>query len=256
MSALGGAGPKTWRIRGGQEALRRVTEPPADKGWYRILNAATARAEVSVYGDVGEWGVTSADFSRDLAAVTAPAIDLRINSRGGEVWEGLAIYNAIRRHPAQVTSHVDAAALSIASVIAQAGDTRLIAPQGSLMVHNASGVCVGEHRDMRSTAELLEQLTGQIADVYAERSGGTVAQWRTAMDAETWYTAGQAVTAGLADRVEHHAAAASARQTTAQFDPARFRQAVTAGLRAAPADDTGSRIAAAVRRAIASGPVR
>ena len=170
--------------------------------WYRITNAlGDAPAQVHVYDEIGYWGITASDFIRELSSLDATAIDLHINSPGGEIFDGIAIMNALRSHPATVTTYVDSLAASIASVIAMAGDRIVMAPHSQLMIHDGSGLCIGNAADMRSTAELLDRQSDNIAAVYAERAGGDIAEWRTRMTDETWYTAAEAVEAGLADEI-------------------------------------------------------
>src|SRR5678815_403429 len=104
----------------GRAALNRAGVDAAQdqgKSWFRIVNKADS-VEVYLYDEVGLWGVSTADFTKELAAITAKTIDLRLNSPGGEVFDGLAIFNALCRHPAKITVHVDGLAASIASVIA------------------------------------------------------------------------------------------------------------------------------------------
>ncbi|MFD5709488.1 head maturation protease, ClpP-related [Streptomyces pharetrae] len=171
------------------------------RSWYRITNAADAdEAEVMLYDEVGGWfGATADQFIADLRGITAPRMRLRINSPGGSVFEGIAIANALRSHPASVTVQVDGVAASIASVIAMAGDRIEMAPNSMLMIHDASGVCMGNASDMEEMAELLDLISDNIADAYAARAGGTREQWRERMRAETWYLPEDAVEAGLAD---------------------------------------------------------
>ncbi|MFF4834097.1 head maturation protease, ClpP-related [Streptomyces sp. NPDC001315] len=171
------------------------------RSWYRITNAASAdEAEVMLYDEVGGWyGATADQFIADLRGVTAPNLRVRINSPGGSVFEGIAIANALRSHPASVTVQIDGIAASIASVIAMAGDRIEMAPNTMLMIHDASGVCLGNASDMEEMAELLDLISDNIADAYAARAGGTRGEWRARMRAETWYLPEDAVTAGLAD---------------------------------------------------------
>ncbi|MFI9154497.1 head maturation protease, ClpP-related [Streptomyces sp. NPDC053367] len=172
------------------------------RSWYRITNSAADEAEVMLYDEVGGWlGATADDFINDLRGITASNILLRVNSPGGQVYEGIAIANALRAHPASVTVQVDGIAASIASVIAMAGDRVRMMPNAMLMLHDASGLTVGNAADHRETAELLDKISGNIADAYAARAGGTRDEWRQVMVQETWYTAEEAVAAGLADEV-------------------------------------------------------
>jgi ATP-dependent protease ClpP protease subunit len=171
------------------------------QSWYRIINAADSdEAEVMLYDEVGGWlGATADQFIADLRGITSPNLRVRINSPGGSVFEGIAIANALRSHPANVTVQVDGIAASIASVIAMAGDRIEMAPNTMLMIHDASGVCLGDASDMEEMAELLDLISDNIADAYAARAGGTRDQWRDRMKAETWYLPDDAVENGLAD---------------------------------------------------------
>ncbi len=170
------------------------------RSWYRITNQAADEAEVMLYDEVGGWfGATADQFIADLKGVTAPSLRVRINSPGGSVFEGIAIANALRAHPATVTCQVDGIAASIASVIAMAGDRVEMAPNTMLMIHDASGLCTGDAADMQEMAELLDLISDNIADAYAAKAGGTREQWREQMRNETWYLPEDAVKAGLAD---------------------------------------------------------
>lgn len=171
------------------------------QSWYRITNAADSdEAEIMLYDEVGGWfGATADRFIADLRDVTAPNLRVRINSPGGSVFEGIAIANALRSHSANVTVQVDGIAASIASVIAMAGDRVEMAPNTMMMIHDASGLCMGDAADMEEMAELLDLISDNIADAYAARAGGTRDQWRDRMRAETWYLPEDAVDAGLAD---------------------------------------------------------
>lgn len=183
-----------------QAAKQRARLGVEARSWYRITNAADDEAEVMLYDEVGGWlGATADEFINDLRGITASNILLRVNSPGGSVTEGIAIANALRSHPANVTVQVDGIAASIASVIAMAGDQVRMMPNALLMVHEASGLCVGDAAEMIKMAEVLDKISGNIADAYATRAGGTRDEWRQVMRNETWYTAEEAVKAGLAD---------------------------------------------------------
>jgi ATP-dependent Clp endopeptidase proteolytic subunit ClpP len=180
---------------------------PSDEGsgvrsWYDIRNLSQAEAEVSIYDEIGFWGVTADDFIKDLNKVTAPTISLRINSPGGDVFDGIAIYNAIKRHKATVNVHVDGLAASAASFIAMAGDKVTMSTHSQLMIHDAWGLAIGPAEDMRKMADMLDKSSDNIAAIYANRAGGTKDEWRDKMRAETWLTDREAVDAGLADLVD------------------------------------------------------
>ena len=186
------------------EASRR---PPAQEGtpertWYSIANVSQAETEILIYEEIGMFGVTASDFANDLRAVKAKTITLLINSTGGDVFEALGIYNAIRRHPADVNVFVDGIAASAASFLAMAGDTITMSPHSQMMIHDASGFAMGNAADMRELADLLDFQSNNIAAIYAERAGGTVAEWRERMLGETWLTDQETVDLGLADSIE------------------------------------------------------
>jgi ATP-dependent protease ClpP protease subunit len=169
--------------------------------WYRITNLGPSAAEVVIYDEIGWFGVTAEDFMSELRGLDVSAITLRVNSPGGEIFDGIAIHNLLRSHRAQVTTYVDSLAASIASVIALAGDRVIMQPHSQMMIHDGSGLAIGNAQDMREMADLLDRQSNNIAEVYAARAGGTVEQWRERMLAETWYSAAEAVAAGLADEV-------------------------------------------------------
>lgn len=172
------------------------------KGGYSILNATDDdTAVIRIYDEIWMFGVNASDFAQDLDAITAPKIRVEINSPGGDVFDGIAIYNALRAHPAHITTRVDGLAASAASLIVQAGDHRVMLSSAQMMIHNAWGITIGNADEHRAMAELLEQQDEVIAGIYASRSGGDKDEFRTLMTDETWLTDEQAVEKGLADEV-------------------------------------------------------
>ena len=169
--------------------------------WYKIKNLAD-RAEIMIYDEIGYFGVTASDFVRDLKAITTNRIDLHLNTPGGEVFDGIAIFNALRQHPAEVHVTVDELAASIGSVIAMSGDRIVMSRNSQMMIHDGLGMGIGNAADLRELADLLDKTSDNIASIYAERTGKDATHWRALMRAETWYSADEAVAAGLADEVE------------------------------------------------------
>jgi len=165
-------------------------------------------ATIRLYDPVDSWGemfgVSAKEFANALDELPdeVDEIRLHINSPGGDVFDGIAILNALRTHKARVVAVVDGIAASAASFIACGADELIMARNSELMIHDAWGLCVGNAADMLSTAEMLERLSGNIASIYAEKSGVDAALWRMAMAKESWYSADEAVEAGLADRVD------------------------------------------------------
>ncbi|MEU8717485.1 head maturation protease, ClpP-related [Streptomyces sp. NPDC048663] len=178
--------------------MRREREHRDGAGWYRIANSAGdgAPAQILIYDEIGMWGVTASDFIRDLAAAGNGPVEVHINSGGGDVFEAYAIYNALLAR-AGVTTVVDSLAASAASVIAMAGETRLMARTSQLMIHDASAWTGGNAEDMQQMVERLQTVSDQIAGIYADTAGGNADHWRGLMRAETWFTPEQALEAGL-----------------------------------------------------------
>jgi ATP-dependent protease ClpP protease subunit len=205
----------------------------AGRSWYRIENADQSSADVYLYDMIGDWGVTAQDFVNDLRALSVGTINMHVNSPGGEVFDGLAIYESLINHPAKVTAHVDGLAASSASFIVQAADRIVMAPRARMMIHDAHGITIGNAGDMRKMADLLDDLSDNIAEIYATRAGGSRASWREAMQAAqggpdgTWYDAEGAVSAKLADEIARTEApeAGAPRAEHRQAPRAEHRQA-------------------------------
>lgn len=173
----------------------------ASKPWYSVSNAADDRAIVRIYDEISWWGVDADTFTTDLSAITSSEIEVQINSPGGSVFEGLAIFNALRTHPARIITRVDGLAASAASFIAQAGDERIMVDSAQMMIHDAMCGCFGNAAEMRDVADFLEKQSQNIAALYAARSDGDAAHYTALMAAETWLSAAEAVDEGLADSV-------------------------------------------------------
>lgn len=221
----------------------RTTRPRAQlregrTDWYRIENlAGSDTATIHVYDEIGYWGVTASDFIAELKQVDTSHIDLHVNSPGGEVFDGFAIFEALRTHRASVTTHIDSLAASIASVIAMAGDRIVMGKYAELMIHDALGVCIGNAADMRAMVEDLDRESDRIAAVYAERAGGTAKQWRGRMQAETWFSAQEAVEAGLADEIAKPATREEDQPPTPPTDRWDLSVFAYSSRKAAPAPD-------------------
>lgn len=206
-------------------------EVRAKAQWYEFRNGTTDEAELLIFSEIGWWGILADEFVEELNAVTASKLTVRVNSPGGSVFQGVAIGNALRAHPATVTVRVEGLAASIASVIALAGDRLVMAPNSMFMIHDASGGCWGDAEEMRKMAEVLDKISDNIADAYAAKAGGTRAEWRERMLAETWYTADEAVEAGLADELlvppkpDREEPDDAAKRMAAQWDLSVFRYA-------------------------------
>ena len=171
--------------------------------WYKIRMSAPRTADIDILADIGGWwdGVDAATMVREIRDLDVDEIRLNINSGGGSVFDAVAILNALRQHPAKVVANVLGLAASAASFIACGVDETTMAANSTMMIHGGSGVAIGNAKDMHDMADLLDKLNANIASVYAAKAGGTTESWLETMLAETWYTADEAVEAGLADRV-------------------------------------------------------
>jgi ATP-dependent protease ClpP protease subunit len=185
---------RAWRFANGDVSR----ETPC----YQITAAAAAEpTRVYVYGLIGGWDLDAEQFVRDIHALDVDAFDLHVNSPGGFVFDAVSMYEAIAGHRATVTARIDGLAASAASFLSLAADEVEISPAGRVMIHDAQGIAIGSPADMEEARELLDAVSNDIAGIYTARAGGTVKSWRTAMTATTWYSAQQAVDAGLAGRI-------------------------------------------------------
>jgi ATP-dependent protease ClpP protease subunit len=180
-----------------------------EKFW-KIKTQTTNSAELQLYGPISNdswWGdeVTPQQFADDLKALgPISALDVHINSGGGDVFAGIAIYNMLKSHSATINVHVDGLAASIASVIAMAGDT-INMPAGSMMmIHNPASGVLGyyEASELRKIADTLDSIKESIMDVYAGKCGKKKDEIATLMDEETWLTASEAVDLGFATETD------------------------------------------------------
>src|SRR3990167_4181631 len=171
------------------------------KSWYDIKAKDAKAAEVFIYDEIGFFGISAEKLVKDLAALDVETIDLRINTPGGVVTEGLAIYNALVRHKARIITHIDGLAASIGSIIALAGDEINIAQNAFYMINNPYGFAFGESKAMRKMADTLDKMTGTLVKAYADRTGKSEDEIKGLMDDETWFTADEAKDAGFVDNI-------------------------------------------------------
>lgn len=180
--------------------------------------------EILIYDEIGygwfDEGVTAKGFKQELKDLGAvKSIDVRINSPGGSVVHGLAIYNALKDHPADINIHIDGLAASMATVVAMAGDKIHMAENALFMIHEPSGIAFGTAEDMLATAALLETMSENAVNIYASRTGMNAAAVKAAMKAETWYSAAEAKAAGFVNEITPNKALSAA------FDPVKFDKA-------------------------------
>ena len=186
------------------------------KKWYRIQAKADS-ADIYIYDYIGMWGVEAGDFTKDLSTIQSKAkINLYINSPGGNVFDGMAIYNALLSVKSKLTVHVMGLAASMASVIMLAGDTRIVYQGAMVMIHNPWGGVSGTASEMRETADLLDKITEQIVNLYVNATGQSEDQIRDWMNAETWFSAEESIEHNFSTELSEQEAAASIKNTYAK----------------------------------------
>lgn len=187
---------------------------------YSISNSADGPAQVMLYGSVGDYwdGVTAKQFAQDIKALgDVKDIEVRMNSNGGSVIDGAAIYNTLSQHQANVTVYIDGMALSIASVIAMAADTVKMAENAWMMVHSPSTCLWGNSGDLRKEADLLDRMQeNTLLPAYRNKTGKSDEELNALINAETWLDAKQALELGFVDEIVAPNAASAA------FDPAEM----------------------------------
>jgi ATP-dependent protease ClpP protease subunit len=167
--------------------------------------ASDDAATLTIYGDIGEsWWVESTsakDVEDFLKTFTGDTLTVHLNSPGGDVFDGIAIYNQLKNHSAKVIVLVDGLAASAASLIAMAADELIMNIGSMLMIHEASTITWGTKAEIQKTLNALEGIDKSIADIYMTRFQGDRSEIETMITNETWFTSSEAVDIGLADRV-------------------------------------------------------
>lgn len=199
------------------------------KIWYSI-KAQAQTAEIYIYEEIGDFwgeGVSAKSFADDLKALgKINTISLHLNSPGGVVWDGIAIYNLLKQHPAQINVSIEGLAASIASVVAMAGDEITMADNAMMMIHNPWGVTIGNAADHRQAADMLDKIGDSIVMAYLDKQQKTMnrdemmpqkEKMAALMDAETWLSAQEALDLCLIDQI------CEPMKMAASFDLSKFK---------------------------------
>lgn len=178
------------------------TTSPKNNSWFRMQAGHQSDADIYIYDEIGFWGVTAKQFISDLNALgDITHINLHINSPGGDVFEGIAIFNALKTHGASITVYVDGVAASMASVIAMVG-TPVIMPENTfMMIHKPFGFTGGDAEDMRTYADLLDKVEAVLLPAYAQKTGKTTDEIAAMLADETWMSGAECLAHGFADQV-------------------------------------------------------
>lgn len=180
---------------------------PTKIKYYQLqVDEAKREASVMIFGDITSWefmdnDVSSYTLAKEIEGLDVDTIHVHINSYGGEVAEGLAIYNMLRQHKAKVITYCDGFACSIASVVFMAGDERIMNNASLLFIHNAWTMAAGNANDLRKTAEDLDKITSASIKAYMEHVNISEEELRELLDNETWLTADEALEMGFATKI-------------------------------------------------------
>ncbi len=173
-----------------------------NQSWFTIKAAANDTAEISIYEEIGGWGISAQQFAKDLKALgNIKNIELHIHSPGGSVFDGIAIYNLLNNHPATKTVYIDGLAASMASVIAMVGDTVIMPENAMMMIHKPWGIQGGDAEDMRKYADLLDKVENTLIPAYAKKTGKSVEELAAMLAEETWLNGKECVEQGFADKL-------------------------------------------------------
>ena len=185
--------------------------------WYNIQNKAGKTADVYIFDEIGTYGVTAQEFINDIKDLKDLPINLRINSLGGDVFDGMAMYNVIKRREAKTTVYIEGIAASIATIIALGADEVVMAENSLFMIHNAWGGAMGEAKDMRKTAATLEKISGELTDIYRKKTGLSYEALQEMMSEETWLNAEEAYELGFVDVISDSI------KVAAKYDVSKFK---------------------------------
>ena len=193
-----------------------------NKKWFNIQGKATdAVAEVYIFDEIGAYGITAQDFISEMKEYKDTPVNLRINCIGGDVFDGMAMYNIIKKREAKTTAYIEGIAASMGSVIALAADEVVMAENSLFMIHNAWGGAMGEAEDMRKTASILEKISGEIANIYERKTRLSLNRIIEMMDIETWLNAQEAYELGFIDLISDSI------KVAAKYDVSKFKNITT-----------------------------
>tara|TARA_R100000084_G_scaffold105881_1_gene63715 strand:- start:41 stop:1075 length:1035 start_codon:yes stop_codon:yes gene_type:complete len=185
--------------------------------WYNIQNKASETADIYIFDEIGMYGVTAQDFIGEIKELKNTPINLRINSLGGDVFNGMAIYNVIKKREAKTTVYIEGIAASIATIIALGADEVVMSENSLFMIHNAWGGTMGDAKDMRKSAETLEKISTELTEIYMKKTGLSYDVVSNMMDEETWLNSEEAYELGFVDTIS------DAIKIAAKYDVSKFK---------------------------------
>lgn len=192
----------SYRNHRNAEAAAKYWNKPLDRtDWYKIESLSEDEAELMIYDVIGWPFNDSAEFIRALAGMNQAIITVRINSPGGDVFDAMAIYNALQAHKSKIVTRIESLAASAASFIALAGKEVQSYGNAMFMIHEPWVYAAGNQYDFRETADILEKISGNMVDIYSGHSRVGKKEIRTMMKDETWMTAKEALDKGFIGKI-------------------------------------------------------
>ena len=189
-----------------------------NNNWYNIqAKASTDIVDIYIFDEIGAFGMNAQTFIEEIKEFKNSPINLHINCVGGDVFDGMAIYNVLKKRTAETTVYIEGIAASMGSVIALAADKVIMAENSLFMIHNAWGGAMGESKELKKTANLLEKISNEIADIYIKKTNLPYDRVKEMMDEETWLNADEALELGFVDSIS------DAIKVAAKYDVSKFK---------------------------------
>ena len=186
--------------------------------WYNIqAKASSDIVDIYIFDEIGAFGLNAQSFIEEIKEFKNSPINLHINCVGGDVFDGMAIYNILKKRTAETTVYIEGIAASMGSVIALAADKVVMAENSLFMIHNAWGGAMGESKELKKTANLLEKISNEIADIYIKKTNLPYDKVKEMMDEETWLNAEEALELGFIDSIS------DAIKVAAKYDVSKFK---------------------------------
>ena len=188
------------------------------ENWYNIQSKVSSDiVDVYIFDEIGTFGINAQSFIDEIKAFKNSPINLHINCVGGDVFDGMAIYNILKKRTAKTTVYIEGIAASMGSVIALAADTVIMSENSLFMIHNAWGGAMGEAKELKKTANLLEKISNEIADIYIKKTNLPYDRVKEMMDEETCLNADEALELGFIDSIS------DAIKVAAKYDVSKFK---------------------------------
>ena len=188
------------------------------ENWYNIQSKTSNKVvDVYIFDEIGAFGMNAQSFIDEIKGFKNTPLNLHINCVGGDVFEGMAIYNVLKKRTAETTVYIEGIAASMGSVVALAADKVVMAENSLFMIHNAWGGAMGEAKELKKTANLLEKISNEIADIYIKKTNLPYDKVKEMMDEETWLNADEALELGFVDSIS------DAIKVAAKYDVSKFK---------------------------------